>query len=724
VFVCPLLAALLALSAAPAAGRTSRAQAPKPHPAEQELRRLAKALCEKDTQANYDRLAAYARKRPKHTLGARAALALGHRDLKKNRLAEARRWLELAKRDDALFEYVRYGMAQTDRAAGNNARALAQFEAHRNEFPESVMAPQAVQAIAELALAAKDPARALKALDAYVKTLEKTELLLLRARAREQAGHKLAAAADYVALYYEHPLSDEADAAGKRIAMLERVLGENFPSAPMAQRLARAAALFEARQWKQARQEHEVLAAELTGAARERAQLRVAQCRVQLNAPIAVLADPIFSDPDVEGERLSVLAQLYRARKNEGELLAAAEEVARQFPQSRWTEEALFTAGNYFWSNRDRVRAVQYYQRLLDAFPGGKNILAAQWRVAWLAYLERRPEAARLIEEHLRRFPGSSYTTDALYWLGRLAERAGNAEHARAFFLKLAERFPQTYFGLQATERLRALGPGLTNSSDLLALIPSLPSPPQLDETIPAAAMPRWERARALRMIGFDASAELELRAANAVSNSPRLLLEAGQAALEAGRLMPAVSAARQAVPQLEARRWEEVPEEVWRLAFPYIYGAHIEKYAQRNALDPMLVAALIRQESVFQPDAVSRAGAVGLMQVLPLTGRKLARSQKLRYTRARLMQPEYNVQLGTAYLRNLVKTFGSLEAALAAYNAGEDRVELWRTEREYEEMPEFVESIPFTETREYVQIVLRNAEIYRRLYARNGSKP
>jgi len=104
-------------------------------------------------------------------------------------------------------------------------------------------------------------------------------------------------------------------------------------------------------------------------------------------------------------------------------------------------------------------------------------------------------------------------------------------------------------------------------------------------------------------------------------------------------------------------------------------------------------------------------------MQLLPKTARRLATQEKIRYTRARLVDPDYNVRLGTAYFAGLRKQFGSVEAALAAYNAGEDRVTSWTAGQNYRETAEFVESIPFTETRQYVQIVTRNANIYRRLY-------
>jgi len=112
----------------------------------------------------------------------------------------------------------------------------------------------------------------------------------------------------------------------------------------------------------------------------------------------------------------------------------------------------------------------------------------------------------------------------------------------------------------------------------------------------------------------------------------------------------------------------------------------------------------------------VSRAKAIGLMQVLPGTGKRLARELRIPYSRSKLFEPDYNLRLGTRYLADLVALFGSEEPALAAYDAGEDRIAGWQAERKYDEMAEFIESIPITETREYVQIVSRNASIYRRL--------
>jgi soluble lytic murein transglycosylase len=172
----------------------------------------------------------------------------------------------------------------------------------------------------------------------------------------------------------------------------------------------------------------------------------------------------------------------------------------------------------------------------------------------------------------------------------------------------------------------------------------------------------------------------------------------------------------------MDARQFDDVPSEIWRIVYPWPYRSQIEREAARNGLDPTLLAGLIRQESAFASDAVSVSNALGLMQVWPPTGTTLARTLKLSYSRTLLFDPDYNLRLGAYYLSSLLKMFGKPELAVAAYNAGETRVMEWTTGQSYEELPEFVESIPITQTRDYVQIVLRNSGLYRRIYRDSGA--
>ena len=706
---------------------TSAAAASATELLEKQLAQLSRALRDQPNATTYAALSGFATRNAKNEIGARAALALGYYDLMRDKPDLALGWLRKAVSEKLLREYVLYWQAQASLALGQKEAALEQLQSILRDFPDGAMTELTVTSLAQTALAIGKGEDALAALNSFPSTSTKPALLLLRAQAHEKIsaakGEKaLAAATDYVDLYYRFPLNDEAKVAGQQIPALQAALGESFPGVPLQTQIARAEAFYIARRWREAATEFASLLPKLSGTDHQRADLRIVQCEVESGGKLEQLSEISLSDPELDAERTFSLEQAHRTQKLEAQLLADINQLVTQYPQSLWTADALFGAGNFYWVNLDRARAAEFYRRSLEISPDGKNAPTAEWRLAWTAYLDRKPEAADMLEAYIRRFPLSSYVQDALYWLGRSYERSGNMEHARSFYLAAANRFPLTYFGAKAAERVRpepdGIGDSPVNPAEFLSLVPPAPALPSLDQPVMQATDERLARARALSDIAFDSSAELEYRAAYATTRAPKFLIDAAGAAIAAGHYGAGMAAVRQAIPQLEARRIADIPNEAWRAAFPLPYELNLRSAATRNQLDPMLVAGLIRQESAFESKAMSHAGAMGLMQVMPKTALKLARQLKVRYARARLTDPGYNLQLGSRYLANLIQSFGTPEAALAAYNAGEDRVAEWTTGQSYLETGEFVESIPFTETREYVQIVIRNSEVYRLIYA------
>lgn len=158
-----------------------------------------------------------------------------------------------------------------------------------------------------------------------------------------------------------------------------------------------------------------------------------------------------------------------------------------------------------------------------------------------------------------------------------------------------------------------------------------------------------------------------------------------------------------------------------WALAqyYPLAYRQSLFLHAEQNGLNPYLVAALIRSESRFRPDAVSKQGARGLMQIMPETGQWIAGQMGVEFDPNRLDEPDYNIQLGCWYLANLRKEYaGDTVLALAAYNAGRGNVNKWLQERSWTGEHETVSQIPFAETRNYVSRVMRDLTIYQRLYS------
>ena len=699
---------------------------PDDEASQRQLSSLARALHNAAPGA-YEKLADFARKNSGNVWGARAALALGYDDYSKNHAPQALAWLHKARGDDLLSEYVLFWTAQTQRALKHNAEALAALQNLQREHPASAMKEQILEILAPTAMEAGKPQLAVEALEAYPPTSSKPALLLLRAQAYKAAHQSARAAKDYQNLFYKNPLSDEGKAAGTALPSLMKALGKEYPYPGVELQEQRAQLFFDARKWREARAEFEKLQAMLHEPAnphRQLAQLRIAEARVQLRGPNSLVSSLSLTDFDVDAERLFKLSQLYRSDKKEAEMLSAIEQLAQKYPSSKWTEEGLMAAGNYFWVGLDRNKAAAYYQRVLDNFPSGKFAYNCEWRVAWVAYLNHQPDSDDKFTTFLRKYPVSSNAPNALYWLARNAERGGNPAHARSYYRMASERFPETYFGQHAALRLDKLGPGDEDPPEFLAQIPPPPPLRPFDEPIASGAMERWTRAQALRGIAFDSAAELELKSAYFAAGSPRLLFEAAQAAFDQGHFAAGMQYGRLIVPNFDARRFSDVPLIVWRTLYPLPYEPALRREAAKNGFDPMLAAGLIRQESTFQADAVSHKNAVGLMQVLPQTGRLMARQLRVRYTKNSLFEPDFNLQVGMVYVTGLLRSLGAPEYALAAFNAGEDRIALWRAERNYDEIPELVESIPFTETRDYVQIVLRNAEVYRMIYGTSVPAP
>jgi soluble lytic murein transglycosylase len=700
------------------------APTPEDAAAQKELSALARALRNAEPGA-YERLSAYAEKNSTNVWGRRAALALGYDGFTKNHTEQALGWLAKAKDDTLLREYVLYWTGQAEHALHRDADALAVFETIQRDYPNTAMKEQLLGALAPLAVSEGRAQEAIDALNSYSGTESKTALLLERAQAYEAARRFALAARDYQTIFYKYPLSDEGKAATKALARLKSALRKEFPYGTAEMQAQRAQLFFDAHQWRDARTEFQKLASMLrapVNPVRQRAELRIAQCRVELRASPSAIASVATPDAGVDAERLYVLSQAWRSAKHDDKMFAAIDTLLAKYPSSPWAEEAFMAEGNYYWVQLDRQRAASYYQKLLDAFPAGKNVYNAEWRVAWVAFLSRDPQADEKLRLFLLKYPASANAPDTLYWLGREAERTGNPAHARTLYQFAADRFPQTYFGRLAMQRIAKLGPGDADPIDYLSRIPPASPLRPVDDPVPAAAAERWTRAQALRILAMDASAELELKNAFFATGSPRLMLEAAQAAFDQGHFGVGMAYARLAVPNFDSRKFNEVPLSAWKALYPLPYETALREECARNGIDPMLIAGLIRQESTFQADVVSYANAYGLMQLLPKTAHRLARELHVHYSAAKLFEPAYNLKLGTYYFKGLIDLTGSPEYALAAYNAGEDRIAAWKAERTYDEIPELVESIPFSQTREYVQIVLRNAELYRMIYASPGA--
>jgi soluble lytic murein transglycosylase len=423
---------------------------------------------------------------------------------------------------------------------------------------------------------------------------------------------------------------------------------------------------------------------------------------------------------DIGAQRGYLLLEIARPDEPRVEEQLAA--LRASTPTSKWFAEALLSAANMYLLKPDPARAASLYLELQQRFPTGKYAAYAHWKAAWLNFRQgKKDDAKALLETQVEQYPASNEVVPSLYWRARLAENEHDYGRARAWYLKIVNRFRQYYYGDLARERLKTIPADPATAADpRLEKIPPAPPVKTLAELteIPPDNL-RAQKSLLLENGALYDLAVRELQNAAADGDSPWAAAQIAHVYQDEGRYDRALQTLKRALPGYFGMDLDELPRPYWEGLFPRAYWDELKRYAEGNQLDPYLVAALVRQESEFNAGAVSRANAIGLMQLLPGTGRRMARELSLRgYSVGMLTSPATNLQLGTRYFHQLLDKFGgNVEYALAAYNAGADRVEDWRASGEFRDNQEFVESIPFTETREYVQAIMRNTGVYRRLY-------
>ena len=426
---------------------------------------------------------------------------------------------------------------------------------------------------------------------------------------------------------------------------------------------------------------------------------------------------------DAEAERLYLLSETARFTSDEKAVLETVNQLRQFGPASPWLEQALLSAGNMYLLKRDYDHAIDYFRELQQRFPKGARASYALWKSSWLSFRQGRTEDARTgFENQIAIYPDSAEIPAALYWRGRLAEEENKPAMARAFYQKVGERYHNYYYAELSRQRLKNLKTdNSTEDTVHVALLDHLAPLPTLKVSPTETPDDNLRVARA-RLLSNGALAEMavrELQAAASQEGGSWAPPEMARVYQDGGRYDRGIEIMKRMTPNYFAVDIPDLPRPYWEALFPKAYWSDLRKYSQQNGLDPFLVASLIRQESEFNAGALSRANAVGLMQLLPKTGKTVAKQVKLKgYNSSALFTPAVNLQLGTRYFKDMVDKYnGQFEYALAAYNAGTDRVADWLGEGHYRDTQEFVESIPFTETREYVQAILRNANVYRQIY-------
>jgi soluble lytic murein transglycosylase len=689
------------------------------------LRPMAQQLLQDRTLPAYTGVEAYARAHAKEDAGALAWLVLGYAHVLDRDYAKAIDPLNRAKvHAGDLGDYVAYYLGTSYLQTGRTAEGAANLADFAKAHPDSLLVRDAAVGYADALLVEGQAAEAAALLEP-IRLPVRSDLEFVLGRAYAASGQTAKAAETLANIYYTMPASADADAAYAELKKLPSV-----PPPTVAQHKTRADALMSRKRYAEAADEYRSLVNTANTNNNDKPSLQLALADAlhrggRNHDAKLVLALLGGESGEVNAQRLYLSGQIAWSANDNDTFYRTVDELRQAAPTSPWLEQALLSAANLHLVHHEYDQALDTFREIQQRFPNGTRASYEHWKAAWLTFRQGRTEEAKnAFEEQITLYPSGAETSAALYWRARLAEEDNQPLMARAFYQKLSDRYRNFYYAELGRQRMKHLAPAAPDATTTYALLDRVP-PLDSGAKVTASEPPRDElhvqKAELLGNGGLVDFAVRELQAAAATTADGGSWGPAETAQLydETGHYDQAIELMKHSAPNYFALDIPDLPRKYWEALFPKAYWSDLKRSAAANALDPYLVASLIRQESEFNPNAVSRANAVGLMQLLPKTGKLVAKEVKLqRYNASQLYTPAVNLQLGTRYFRGMVDKFGgSFEYALAAYNAGSDRVDDWLSQGKYRDPQEFVESIPFTETREYVQAILRNASVYKQIY-------
>jgi soluble lytic murein transglycosylase len=677
---------------------------------------MAQQLAIMRSPAAYAGVSAYAHS---HTGEASAAayIALGHAYLLDRKFPESVNAFRQANvQGNALDDYADYLEAQADLQSNNLPQAETILSIFAQKHPDSIFVPSVPVLQANLFLQEGDPQAALRILDAHKgeAIANHADYQLALAKTYQMAGRLPEATQLFRHTFLGFPLSNEAAVAKTQLAALGAT-----SSLTVEERSHHADALYKAGRFSDADDEYRSLANDpsVTDGLKNTLLVAAANCDWKLKRLTKDALERIPDSNDETGARRMYLLMELARDKDDGETQRTiVEQMETRFPSSPWLSEALYSSGNMYLLRKDFPTAVTYYGELAKRFPQSTYAPSAHWRAAWLNYrIGQYSEAARLMDEQIAVYHGGKEIPSALYWRGRLYQnQESRPDMAATYYKTVARIYRHYYYASIAQQRISELGS--VTPANIASLEAMKPEPiPTLTDDIPEDD-PHVVRAHVLANAGLNEYIAAEIQAADG-SDEWGALCEAKIYA-SYGENWRAMRSMKRAIPFYTSAPIDSIPMEYWRILFPQAYWSTIKSESDKNSLDPYMVAALIRQETEFNPGAISNKSAYGLMQLLPSVGKSMAKEEGIHHFATNdLLDPNTNIRLGTRYLRQTLEKFNSQpEYTFAAYNAGDSRVTDWQAIGNYKGMDEFVESIPFTETREYVQAIIRNEQIYREL--------
>jgi len=591
-------------------------------------------------------------------------------------------------------DYVLYYQGAGYENLGNYPQAALLFNRVLTEYPDSGIRKKTFERLGNIYIQSGDYANAeriFRSLSAEQGTrIEKSSYLFSLAEALEKQGRYPEAVATYKQVWVQYPDSKEsspAQAAARRVSTAQGV-----PFIPtQADYLERAETLFNNSRWSSAIQSYEMVTAKTPQA---RTNMGIAMVNAgRLNEAEMVLGG--ISSP----ESLFWRGKLKSKQGLDSEAASLYTQISTLFPSSELAPEGLYNAARLYQINDQDQSAIKTYDILIRTYPKNKYAEDGAWNLGWIYYRKAMYPEALATFSAFTDSSSSFNASNARYWKARTLEKQGQSDKALAEYTALAALTPPTYHSYLAQQKTGA-APAFANIN------------PETTVLSPQTAA-RKQKAELLIELGLPEDARLEIAKMESAASTQEEFVVVSLLYAKVEDYNSSIKVAQDlGLPQANS------------LSFPRGYRDIVAPYARKYGVDELLVYSVIREESRFQKDVVSPADAVGLMQLIPPTARTVANQIGISgFTVEMLTIPRINIEMGIFYLKQVLDEFGGdVELALASYNAGPGRAATWRTQYYGLEKDEFIEEIPFRETRNYIRRILRSYGAYKAIYGNSAS--
>jgi soluble lytic murein transglycosylase len=637
--------------------------------------------------------------------------------------------------------YILFYRAAAARQQHEYAEALADYRRILSDFPDSGLRPETLFESALTQKESGDCASAIEAFDSFTAQYREhdraPQAFLNATQCALQMGDSEKATKAVREVLIHFPADPAARDAAKIIADMESA-GIKIASLTPHERFHRAETLYGSARYREALDDYRSVSMDAKGLLGEEATVKLAITHIQLRQyPEArgILTDYIPSSkfPKLKLEALYWQARLAVRLGQKRLLLKTEKQMSTRFRSSERTGRVLIYLGGFYEDRNRPKEAVRAYRRVIARFKGNEDLVHdAVWRIGWMEYRKGRyGKAIRVFSEHTNGHSDEENLGKFQYWIGRSNEQLKKRAKAISAYRDACEKARRNYYCQMAQERLRGLASdsGEAGTGEVQAVSMDSESGGGRSaadifadsSTVDLGREPAYRAARELLVLGLnrEASGELEFLTDHIGSNRAALF-ELSTLLYQAGDYYHSLRILRMYFRDLINENGDDAPDGFWKRVYPFAIIDTIKSESVPGSADPYVVAAVIREESAFNQKAISIAGAVGLMQLMPETAEFVAdKIGHPDFNPERLVDPEVNIRLGSWYLGHLARKFdGRLIPTIASYNAGPDAVSAWIKKRppKNDAWDEFIESIPYSETRAYTKRVVRSYTEYLRL--------